>query len=211
MQTSNNQEDKGKIVLVKFGTSDTPRQFKGREYAYYTKVDLSVGDVIVVPVKNGNTAAIVCKTDVSPTEIDERVEKYMRTIEEVVRPQEKQQCRVCGCTEDRACPGGCSWVEKDLCSACTDTEEAQLKVFDNEVYEQQRKNIERLAAENPDDWFYKSQMELPPNRRTGFAPSTPRCHNCGKDITQGEKGITLERLGNYIITGCPHCYRSYCE
>lgn len=33
-------------------------------------------------------------------------------------------CCVCGCTENRACPGGCSWVPhptdptKDLCSAC---------------------------------------------------------------------------------------------
>ena len=30
-------------------------------------------------------------------------------------------CRVCGCTDDKAClpPGGpCHWVEPDLCSAC---------------------------------------------------------------------------------------------
>lgn len=27
-------------------------------------------------------------------------------------------CRVCGCTDDRACPGGCHWVEPDLCSSC---------------------------------------------------------------------------------------------
>lgn len=27
-------------------------------------------------------------------------------------------CRVCGCTETRACPGRCWWVEPDLCSAC---------------------------------------------------------------------------------------------
>lgn len=32
-------------------------------------------------------------------------------------------CRVCGCTEEQACPGGCwwvpdPWVEGDLCSAC---------------------------------------------------------------------------------------------
>lgn len=27
-------------------------------------------------------------------------------------------CRVCGCTNGRACPGGCSWVESTLCSAC---------------------------------------------------------------------------------------------
>lgn len=27
-------------------------------------------------------------------------------------------CRVCSCTDHRACPGGCWWVEPDLCSAC---------------------------------------------------------------------------------------------
>lgn len=31
-------------------------------------------------------------------------------------------CRVCGCTEDEPCDGGCSWVldpgQGDLCSAC---------------------------------------------------------------------------------------------
>ncbi len=33
-------------------------------------------------------------------------------------------CRVCGCTDSRACPGGCYWVEVDrakgtgICSSC---------------------------------------------------------------------------------------------
>jgi hypothetical protein len=27
-------------------------------------------------------------------------------------------CRGCGCTDDRACPGGCYWVDDDLCSRC---------------------------------------------------------------------------------------------
>lgn len=27
-------------------------------------------------------------------------------------------CRGCGCTEDEACEGGCSWVDPDLCSSC---------------------------------------------------------------------------------------------
>jgi hypothetical protein len=29
-------------------------------------------------------------------------------------------CRHCGCTEQRACPGGCAWVnaERTLCSQC---------------------------------------------------------------------------------------------
>ncbi|SNS15866.1 PRTRC system protein E [Humidesulfovibrio mexicanus] len=30
-------------------------------------------------------------------------------------------CRKCGCTDDQACSGGCSWVEPDLCSACAET------------------------------------------------------------------------------------------
>lgn len=30
------------------------------------------------------------------------------------------RCIGCGCTDDRACRGGCSWVKKDppICSAC---------------------------------------------------------------------------------------------
>jgi hypothetical protein len=27
-------------------------------------------------------------------------------------------CRMCGCTDDRACAGGCSWVVYGLCSSC---------------------------------------------------------------------------------------------
>lgn len=35
------------------------------------------------------------------------------------RPRKKKaKCRVCGCTDDHACEGGCYWVEKDLCSTC---------------------------------------------------------------------------------------------
>ena len=29
---------------------------------------------------------------------------------------EERACRICGCTEYDPCPGGCSWVEEDLCS-----------------------------------------------------------------------------------------------
>ncbi len=28
------------------------------------------------------------------------------------------RCRVCGCTQDRACPDGCCWIDADLCSSC---------------------------------------------------------------------------------------------
>jgi hypothetical protein len=32
----------------------------------------------------------------------------------------EQRCRECGCTERRACVGGCEWVEHDICSACVE-------------------------------------------------------------------------------------------
>ena len=35
-------------------------------------------------------------------------------------PRAEQQCRVCGCTWNHACEGGCYWVEEDLCSQCAD-------------------------------------------------------------------------------------------
>jgi hypothetical protein len=31
-------------------------------------------------------------------------------------------CHGCGCTDDCACPGGCSWVGPNLCSACGESQ-----------------------------------------------------------------------------------------
>lgn len=28
------------------------------------------------------------------------------------------KCRICGCTDEHACPGGCFWVSANLCSQC---------------------------------------------------------------------------------------------
>lgn len=36
------------------------------------------------------------------------------------RVESEPVCRVCGCTQDNACPGGCYWVEPDLCSKCAE-------------------------------------------------------------------------------------------
>lgn len=31
---------------------------------------------------------------------------------------DERRCKYCGCTDRRACPDGCCWVAKDVCSAC---------------------------------------------------------------------------------------------
>lgn len=36
-------------------------------------------------------------------------------------PAPPRACRVCGCTDDRACPGGCAWLptpNDDVCTSC---------------------------------------------------------------------------------------------
>ena len=38
-----------------------------------------------------------------------------------------RKCRVCGCDDFHACPGGCYWAEDDLCSACAGKAEALTK------------------------------------------------------------------------------------
>lgn len=38
----------------------------------------------------------------------------------VIPAPEEQKCRVCGCTWDHACDGGCYWVKEDLCSSCAE-------------------------------------------------------------------------------------------
>lgn len=37
---------------------------------------------------------------------------------EALTASAERACRKCGCTEARACAGGCSWIEWDLCSRC---------------------------------------------------------------------------------------------
>jgi hypothetical protein len=39
----------------------------------------------------------------------------------------EKKCRVCGCTDDHACLGGCYWVKEDLCSACQEKQKAGKK------------------------------------------------------------------------------------
>ena len=41
-----------------------------------------------------------------------------------------RRCRECGCTDERACPGGCTWVFVDLCSRCAEDEVARDLGFD---------------------------------------------------------------------------------
>ncbi|HHT03564.1 MAG TPA: hypothetical protein GX005_04490 [Bacteroidales bacterium] len=66
------------------------------------------------------------------------------------------------------------------------------------------------------------------NNLPQFAPGDGNCFSCKRNIyTKFEReernrlskevtgiritGITLERASNELITGCPHCCRTYCD
>lgn len=49
------------------------------------------------------------------------------------RASAEKICRVCGCTQDNACPGGCYWVEDDLCSSCFQNPKIQCAIRHSEL------------------------------------------------------------------------------
>lgn len=57
-------------------------------------------------------------------ESDIRVGRVLRHFFALVASADEAQCRICGCTESEACPGGCGWEHDDgvptewVCSAC---------------------------------------------------------------------------------------------
>lgn len=59
-------------------------------------------------------------------------------------------CCICGCTDDRACPGGCSWVNdpaglmRDICSACAPGVAAKLESTSSTKAAKQHDRIETI-------------------------------------------------------------------
>ena len=63
------------------------------------------------------------KAGLTTAEVAEQWPGFRGAMEAASAP-ESPACRVCGCTEDAPCGGGCLWVPNplgvDLCSACAD-------------------------------------------------------------------------------------------
>jgi hypothetical protein len=100
-------------------------------YEVQVKLSMSGAARLLVSTESPEAAARLAQDGVG--EID--MERYMNSAElsieiigqpveaEAARQQriaagEETACRVCGCSESKACPGNCWWVEPGLCSAC---------------------------------------------------------------------------------------------
>lgn len=54
----------------------------------------------------------------------------------------------------------------------------------------------------------KAQIKYCTEHSILFAPSDGICWNCGKQIYDA---ITLEYASTQLVTGCPHCHRSFVD
>lgn len=72
-----------------------------------------------------------------------------------------------------------------------------VKSFDNELWNE---DVRKAIATQKQ---YCKEHEAP-----HFAPEDGFCHSCGKQIyVNGYE----DRVSSELITGCPHCHRSYCD
>lgn len=69
-----------KIIGVKYEDRFEKKTFTGKEYSYYTELDLEVGDIVEVPTKYGKSIAQVSRTDIDKQEI-EKIKDYIKIID----------------------------------------------------------------------------------------------------------------------------------
>ena len=79
------------IVGVKFQSKTNPEVFHGREYSYFTAIELSVGDIVVVPTSNGDGIAQVTSVNVPESKVDERILPILKTIERRYEPDAEKE------------------------------------------------------------------------------------------------------------------------
>jgi hypothetical protein len=62
------------------------------------------------------------------------------------RSAKEPKCRICGCKQYDACPGGCGWADGDLCTVCLAFREA-LIAYIEEARAVSAASLKRLFAE----------------------------------------------------------------
>ncbi len=88
---------------------------------------------------------------------------------------EARRCRVCGCTDDNACPAGCWWVEVDLCSECTGLPPEAAAVAE----ESTAQLVVELAQAGSDEGRMVAHLDH--QQRLATIPMCPGCVNGPED------------------------------
>lgn len=70
---------KNNIIGVKYESKYEKGTFEGREYSYFTKLNVEVGDIVICPTKYGASVGRVSKLNIPEEEI-EPIKKFMKEI-----------------------------------------------------------------------------------------------------------------------------------
>lgn len=90
--------------------------------------------------------------------IDGKIDYLVKPIE----VSEEQKCKVCGCTQNNACEGGCYWVEDNLCSKCEEiVQQNEGIIHENETsVEKLKRELEKSKVNSvPVDHIVKYLLE----------------------------------------------------
>lgn len=169
---------KTNVIKLRFVRNGEP---SGREYTYFTNVDVVVGDLVDIDGRRGLSQGIVTAIDVP---------------EEEIAPF------------------------KDVAKTIIGKSEENKPVLPTKEF-----NATRASAAQTQ---YCALKKYP-----HFAPHDGRCWKCnlniyeqfGWKVENGRKvnvpldslelqyvtGIDVEKAGKELVTGCPHCNRSYCD
>ena len=103
------------------------------------------------------------------------------------------ECRICGCTEERACGAGCSWAEPDLCSSCAEMREAFKEYFEDTPAASLNALLRNFSRMIRNEYQVSGGgRPLRPGKTAGHASSSERCPARTKS-RGGHHGLTGER------------------
>lgn len=66
-------------------------------------------------------------------------------------------------------------------------------------------------SHNPEEAMKAQKRFTEKNELPHFAPTNGICWGCRRNIYSAPRGYTVERAGEELITGCPHCHKSYVD
>ncbi len=89
----------------------------------------------------------------------EKFASILRQIDEALK-ETLMKCKYCGCTDDHACEGGCSWVAKDVCSKCAAKLVTVIKNVQGEGALLKTTPLIEMRGEKPKSLFDVKHQEL---------------------------------------------------
>lgn len=109
--------------------------------------------------------------------------QHIATLGDALDLEAGDYCRVCGCTQNNACEGGCAWADEGLCTSCAEVLDAEE---------------EAKLGPCPDCNGTGDRGEL--------EPWCSRCDGTGKAPAragdgEGDIGATLATLGQELVDG----------